>query len=474
MILERFYDHQLAQASYLVACPGAGQAIVVDPNRNLGQYLNAAARHKVEIVAITETHIHADFVSGSRELAEVTGAQMYLSDEGDALWKYGFADQANVTLIKNGDEIRVGGIRLEAVHTPGHTPEHLSFVLTDESSSSEPLGAFTGDFLFVGDVGRPDLLERAAGFEGTMENGAKVLFQSLQKFLAGQPDHLMIWPAHGAGSPCGKSLGGVPDSVLAYEKRVNWGLKVATIDRFVEEVLAGQPEPPKYFKEMKRINKTGPDLMMGKGLPPRFAGEKALLEAGSALVIDLRSASESMAGTWPGAIRLPMVPGFLMWAGAVLPFDQDLILLGSEEQVKEAHANLRLIGFDLVRGWMGTDALRALVAREGELSALPQADGITAMSRFRTGQAQILDVRGRVEHDATSIEGAKHIPLGELTRRMEELNPSLPVFVTCAGGSRSPIAASFLQRAGFQEVVNIPEGIQELISATDVRKGALI
>src|SRR5688572_16173276 len=202
MILKRFYDEKLAQASYLLGCSVTGQALVIDPNRDVEPYMKAAAAERVRITHVTETHIHADFVSGTRELAARTGATMLLSAEGGPDWSYGFARAAGVRLLRGGDEVVMGEVRVRALHTPGHTPEHLSFVVTDGAATDEPLGAFTGDFLFVGDVGRPDLLERAAGVQGTMEQGARELWTSLTSFRA-LPDHLQIWPGHGAGSACG-------------------------------------------------------------------------------------------------------------------------------------------------------------------------------------------------------------------------------------------------------------------------------
>jgi hydroxyacylglutathione hydrolase len=207
---------------------------------------------------VTETHIHADYLSGTRELARRVGATAYLSDEGDADWKYGWANEPNVKRVRNGDAIRAGRVRLDVLATPGHTPEHVSFVVTDEAASPEPIGVLTGDFVFAGDVGRPDLLERAADMKGTMEKGARTLYASLARFRDAFPGHLLLWPGHGPGSACGKNLGGLPATSLAYEKLTNWGVRAASEAEFVREVLAGPAEPPVYFKHMKRMNKEGP------------------------------------------------------------------------------------------------------------------------------------------------------------------------------------------------------------------------
>ena len=454
MILKRFYEDQLAHASYLVGCAQTGEAVVIDPHRDIRQYLEVAEREKLTIVAVTETHIHADFVSGSRELGEATGATLYLTDEGDSDWKYQFADESNVRLVKHGDHLMIGRIRLDFRHTPGHTPEHIAMVLTDGPASDEPLGAFTGDFVFVGDVGRPDLLERAAGFEGTMEKGARVLFQSLQSFKRDLPENLLIWPAHGAGSACGKSLGGVPDSALGYELRANWGLRESDEDAFVLEVLAGQPEPPAYFKEMKRINKVGPQLVGPISLPRPYHAAKAVAKMREAIVLDIRSSAEWLRGAVPDSIHVPIGPGFLTWAGSVLPFAVPLLLLGTEAQVREANRLLLLIGFDQVIGWVSPAALRGM-----DLVATPEVSGSEGVARAQRGHSVLLDVRGQRERDEVKVDPSTHIPLGEVLRNGASLPHDREIIVTCAGGVRSPIAISLLRRLGFDKVVNLVGGV---------------
>src|SRR5262245_45253711 len=233
MILTRFYEDKLAQASFLLGC--SSEAVVIDPNRDIKRYLDAARAEGLRITAVTETHIHADFVSGSRELARCTGAALCVSAEGGPDWQYAFGREPGTRLLHHGDTLRVGKIRLDILHTPGHTPEHLTFLLTDQATSSEPLGAFTGDFIFAGDVGRPDLLERAAGLAGTMESNGRQLFASL-KIFSTQPDRLLLWPGHGAGSACGKKLGGMPVTTLGYEKLANWAFQVKDEKEFVQAV----------------------------------------------------------------------------------------------------------------------------------------------------------------------------------------------------------------------------------------------
>lgn len=315
MLLRLVYNDELAQASYLVGCPATGEALIIDPNRDIEQYIRLATRHSLRITAITETHIHADFVSGSRALAQRTSAQLYLSDAGPAEWKYSYATQAHVKLLRDGDAFKVGNLLLQAVHTPGHTPEHLSFLLTDTAGADQPMGLFTCDFIFVGDVGRPDLLERAAGVKGTMEPGARQLFRSLQK-VRDLSSYLQIWPAHGAGSACGRALGAVPQSTLGYAKLFNWAFAITDEEAFVTAVLEGQPEPPFYFAEMKRVNKVGPALLNEVTLPEQLTAEQLEQRLSEKVrVIDLRPAPDYLAGHIAGTISIPLDRSFLDRAG---------------------------------------------------------------------------------------------------------------------------------------------------------------
>lgn len=252
MFFRSYFDEKLAQYSYMVACQKTGEAIVIDPARDITPYIETAQKEGFRLTAATETHIHADFVSGARQLAHDYGVTLYLSDEGDENWKYQYLDNLSAQLVKDGDVFMVGNVEFKVMHTPGHTPESISFVLTDRGGgSTEPMGIFTGDFVFVGDVGRPDLLEKAAGVKGTAASGAAQMYESLQKFRQ-LPDYLVVWPGHGAGSACGKSLGAVPLSTVGYEKANNWALQEMDKEQFEKELLKDQPEPPKYFAVMKK------------------------------------------------------------------------------------------------------------------------------------------------------------------------------------------------------------------------------
>ena len=463
MLIKRFYDEKLAQASYLVGCQATGEGLVIDANRDVEQYLRAAEAEGLRITHVTETHIHADFVSGSRELAQRAGARLLLSDEGGADWAYTFAAGDGGTLLKDGARFMVGNLRVEALHTPGHTPEHLSFLLTDTRATDRPIGVFTGDFIFVGDVGRPDLLERAAKMAGTMEAGARALYRSLRRFMA-LPDYLQLWPGHGAGSACGKALGAMPSTTLGYEKLANWGLAGMTEDDFVAQVLAGQPEPPKYFAQMKRINREGPRLLHGARRPELLPESRlAALLAEGATIVDTRPWSEFAIGHLPGTINIPMGKSFTTWAGWLLPYDRDVYLILDDSRLPrldEAMRDLAMIGLDRVAGYFGGDVIESWAADHHRLPTVAQ---MTSRELAAAGPKELLriDVRGAPEWEAGHLPDATHIPLGYLPDRLGELSTSDPVVVYCQTGSRSAIATSLLHARGFRNAINLVGGIAD-------------
>ena len=454
MILERFYDEKLAQASYLVGCEATGEALVVDPNRDVEPYVERAARHGLRIAHVTETHIHADFVSGVRELAARTGARVYLSGEGTAEWQYGFTAADGATVVHDGDVFSVGRLRIQAMHTPGHTPEHLCFILTDSVAADLPMGVFTGDFVFVGDVGRPDLLERAARIAGTMEAGAKQLYASLQHF-AGLADYLQVWPGHGAGSACGKALGAVPQTTVGYEKMFNWAFRGLSEERFVQEVLTGQPTPPRYFADMKRINREGPRVLGGlpdpAQLPPTSLAEAL---AAGAFVVDTRAAGEFARAHVPGCINIPLNRAFTTWAGWLIPYDRDFYLIAPHAGagVREAARDLALIGLDRIAGFFESAAIEAWHGSLGTIG------GIAPEELERRDDVAVVDVRTPEEWRAGHLPGVPNIPLGELEARLDEIPRDRPVVLHCQGGGRAAIAASVLAARGFDTVLNLESG----------------
>lgn len=455
MLLKYFYDKALAHASYLVGCQRSGEALVIDPGRNIEPYLEAASAEGLRIVGAAETHIHADFVSGSRELADRVDAKLYLSDEGPADWKYLFADQHDVQFVHDGDTFRVGNVKLKVVHTPGHTPEHISFLLTDEGGgATEPMGMFTGDFVFVGSIGRPDLLETAAGVVGSAEKGARQLYHSMRKFRE-LPDHLQIWPAHGAGSACGKGLGAIPSSTVGYEKLFNPALQYDDEQEFVDYILSDQPETPFYFAVMKRVNKEGPQLIRElaavAALDPRQATEIAQRQ----LVIDTTSGGDFAAGHVAGTLNVPS-GALVQWAGFFVDYTQSLYLLTSSEKLAENLRGLRSIGIDNVAGYFDADEVRGLRLRKETYGSDTPTELHEAIA---SGRVHLLDVRSATEFAEEHIEGAEHRFLGTLLRKLDTIERDRPVVVQCRSGGRSAIAASVLQRAGI-EVINMQGGIE--------------
>jgi hydroxyacylglutathione hydrolase len=464
MLLKRFYDEKLAQASYLIGCQHSGEALIVDPNRDVEQYIQAAADEEMRITLVTETHIHADFVSGARELAHRTGARLLLSDEGDASWKYAFAKDAGARLLHDGDVFTLGRIRFEVMHTPGHTPEHISFLVTDTAASDRPVGILTGDFVFVGDVGRPDLLEKAAKMVGTMESAARTLFHSLDRFRA-LPDYVQVWPGHGAGSACGKALGALPGSTVGYEKIANWGVGTTDEDLFVRMVLEGQPEPPKYFAEMKRINRDGPRILGGLGRPRKLEADQlhALIESGR-LVVDTRGAADYAAGHIAGTINIPLNKSFTTWAGWLVPYDADFYLIADERgahSLNEAVRDLAMIGLDTVAGYFGSEVIEWWASSGRALDTVPQIGLEELAEQIRQDAVTVLDVRGHSEWEAGHLPGVENIPVGYLAERVAEIPTDRPVVLHCQGGTRSAIAASLLRARGLRNVANYGGGYTE-------------
>ena len=460
MYFERFYDTKLAQASYLLGCQATGEALVVDPNRDVEQYVAAAAREKLRITHVTETHIHADFVSGSRELARRTNAQLLLSDEGTPDWSYTYATDDGARLLHDGDSFTVGRIRVDVMHTPGHTPEHISFLVTDTPAASGLWGILTGDFVFVGDVGRPDLLERAAGVSGTMEAGARTLYRSLDRFRR-LPDHLQVWPGHGAGSACGKALGAVPSTTVGYEKLGNWGLVTTDEEEFVRMVLAGQPEPPRYFARMKQVNKDGPALLGGMPKPRRLDSGDLESALRSGVVVDARPAAQFTAGHVPGTLSIPLNASFTVWAGWLLPYDVDIYLIVEQSRAGAADAAVRdlaMIGLDRVAGVFGEDAIAAWTSEGNSLETLGEASAQQTADLLANGRATVIDVRGAAEWEAGHLPGVPNIPVGYLEERLAEIPTDRPVVLHCQGGTRSVIAASVLMARGIPNVVNMTGG----------------
>ena len=465
MIVKRFFEPSIAQSSYLIGCAQTGESIVIDANRDVEQYINEATREGLRITHVTETHIHADYVSGSRELAQRTGARLLLSDEGDSKWKYQFVSQEdNYQWLHDGDRIVIGRVNVDVLHTPGHTPEHLTFLITDRAAADRPIAAVTGDFIFVGDVGRPDLLERAAHHVGTMEASARTLWRSLQKF-AGHDDWLQIWPGHGAGSACGKGISAIPSSTLGYERRYNWAYRINNEDEFVESVLAGQPEPPTYFASMKRINKEGPAILGDFQVPPRQPDDtvSAALASG-ALVVDTRPAAAYARGHLRGTVNIPLNASFVSWAGWLIAPTADLYVIVADETPAALTAlvrSLALIGIDSLKGYFGELEIERAKVRGETLKTIEQVTPVELSERLASLDALVIDVRSAAEWAAGHLADAVHIPLGYLVDRIDSLPRSKTLVTQCQSGARSAIAASLLEQRGFDRILNLTGGFAQ-------------
>ncbi len=459
MFMRMIYDDRLAQAAYLIGCQRTGEALVVDPERDVDRYIELARQEGLRIVGSAETHIHADFLSGSRELAERIGAKAYLSDEGDADWKYLWPKTLDGKrgydhrLLKDGDTFMVGNIEFRAMHTPGHTPEHICLLVTDKGGgASEPMGLLSGDFVFVGDLGRPDLLETAAGQAGEAEPSARRLFASVRRFMD-LPDYLQVWPAHGAGSACGKALGAVPQSTVGYEKRFNPAIIAASKGEqaFVDFILDGQPEPPLYFARMKRENKTGP-AVLGRLPTPRTltSAEAGRLDGRQVAILDTRTWKEFMAGHLPGSLYTPLGNDFNTVAGSYVEASESVYLVVNPGRAEEAARDLVRIGLDRIEGVIPPGALAELRESGGTLSTGSEVDVEEAKRLAK--DAFLLDVRRSDEFREGHLPGATHIPHTRLAERLGDVPKDRPVLVNCRSGGRSARAVALLQRCGVRAI----------------------
>ncbi len=453
MFFEHIYDKSLAQGSYLVGCQATGEAIVIDAKRDVDTYLEIARQNNLNITHITETHIHADFLSGSRELAAITGARLYLSDEGGEMWQYMFPH----TGLKDGDTIKVGNLSLKVMHTPGHTPESISFLLTDHSATDAPVMVFTGDFVFVGDIGRPDLLEKAAGLIGTKEIGAGQMFRSLKKF-ADLPDYVQVWSAHGAGSACGKALGAVHSSTVGYEKIRNWAFRYGEDEKaFTDYLLADQPEAPGYFAMMKHLNKVDRPLLIEVLKHPELTKEQFLSAYSKGIrLIDTRDKAVFAEGYIPGSINIQNNNSFSTWMGWLLNYREQFMVVADEGQMDDITRKLMRIGMDNLYGFISDVAGMGMPLEKADVIGIEEF-----ASLIGNDDIQIIDVRGETEYAARHIDGADHVFVGTLPANLDKISREKPVVIHCQAGDRSTIAYSLLKRSGFENVKNYSGGMKE-------------
>lgn len=449
MLLERIYDEDLAQASYFIGCQAKGEAIVVDPRRDLDVYLDLAEKNGMRIVAVTETHIHADYLSGTRELAARTGAQMYVSDEGGPDWTYSDAF-ADAVRMKHGHRIELGNIAVEAVHTPGHTPEHMSFLVTDGAQANDPGFMLTGDFVFVGDLGRPDLLDEAAGFVDTRFKGADDLYDSLKNHFLTLPDYVQVYPAHGSGSACGKALGAIAATTVGYERNFSWWstyLKNDDRQGFVDELLSGQPDAHAYFGRMKVQNKVGPAVLGAPSELTEYSAEalNEALASDTVIFVDTRSNAEVHEGTVERSLNIPGVAKAATYGSWVVDPEREsrpLVLLAADREEAEAlRDHLMRVGIDQVAGFV--TSLDGLELVKPQTIAPAQLDGFD--------RTVLLDVRNKTEYAEGHVPGAQQLSGGRVMWHLDELPaPSDGTIVTyCQSGVRNSVAASALRRAGY-------------------------
>lgn len=451
MFFRQVFEPRLAQYAYIVGCQRTGEAIVIDPMRDVDRYVEIAEAEGLRLVAATETHIHADFLSGSRELAE-RGTKLYLSREGGEGWEYGWTEGYDVTLVGHGDRFEIGNIGFEVLHTPGHTPEHISFMITDHGGGADaPMGIASGDFVFVGDLGRPDLLETAAGQDGAMGPAASRLYASARSFLE-LPDYLQVWPGHGAGSACGKALGAVPETTVGYERRFSPALHFVQKDEasFVNFILEGQPEPPLYFARMKRLNRDGPPVLGGLPQPREFSADE-LLEAASsrsAVVVDARKDRNTfMSGHLAGALYAPFDNTFPTITGSYIGEDDDIVVILEPDEVNDAVLDLVRIGLDRVIGWAPPTALAGLPMASIDTAMTADLDTLLA---DRGGT--VVDVRRKTEFDEGHVSDAVNVAHTRLKARIGEVPTEGPLLVHCRSGARAAAAAAYLAREGHEVV----------------------
>jgi hydroxyacylglutathione hydrolase len=452
VLLQQFYLKCLAHASYVVGDEQAGLAAVIDPQRDIGEYLEYAAEHSLRIAHVFLTHLHADFIAGHLELRNRTGATIYLGREAKA--EYAF------TPLGTGDGITFGNVRLEALETPGHTPESISILVFDLAvSAAAPQAVLTGDTLFVGDVGRPDL-RAALGWSATELGG--MLFDSLQQQLMALPDSTLIYPAHGAGSLCGKALSQERVSTIGEQRKSNYALQPMTKHAFIDLVTADQPDAPPYFTYDAVMNaKERPtlDQTLERELKPLTIDELLAGAARGAQVLDTREATQYAAAHLAGSINIGLGGQYATWAGTVLHRDTPIVVIAEPGAERESAVRLGRIGFDQVLGYLD-GGLASADSRSSLIESTERVSPEVAAGRLNSPEPPVIvDVRNPSERTQKHIPGSLHIPLNHLAERLHEIPEHRPVLVHCAGGYRSSIAASLLQRSGRRNVGEIAGGL---------------
>ena len=446
MIIRQFFVKGISHSSYLLG--GKSTCAIVDPQRDVRPYLEAAHELDLEITHILETHLHADFVSGHMDLAKITGARIYAPRSAECAFDH--------VPVGEGDTVSIDALTLSVLEVPGHTPEHIAFVVTDRTRSSEPVGVFCGDALFVGDVGRPDLFPKIA------EELASKLYDSLHGKLLRLPDFCEVYPAHGAGSLCGRAMGAKRTSTIGYERLCNAALQIRDREEFIRSLTRGMPPAPDHFTRCSDINRTGPSLTAD--LPPLAAFPPGLFQehakSDGTLVLDVRNYDAFAGHHVPGAWHNDLNGSFATFAGWVLPPDRNILLVAEDpEQAQRAREWLQKVGLDRTVGYLDggmVDWAKAGLTTDhiGLVSAEELYDRISGDE-----QIALVDVRAATEYNAYHIKGSVNIPAPDLRSRYRELKPELTTYVVCSTGNRSSLGASILKQKGFLEVHNLAGGM---------------
>ena len=454
MYFKQFYLGCLAHASYLIG--SNGEAVVVDPQRDVDEYISEAATQNLRVKYIIETHLHADFVSGHRELATRTGAEIV------------FGRQAGVEFphrrVAEGDELTIGSVVLRFIETPGHTPEGICVLVRDTEALDSPLKLLTGDTLFIGDVGRPDL---AGGKGYTPQMMAAMMYESLHTKILTLPDDTEVYPAHGAGSMCGKNMSKETSSTIGEQRKFNYALKPMTREQFVQMMTADLLEAPAYFPKDAEINRSGARVLSELTEPKALSPAEVADLSDQVVLLDVRSADEFGSGHLPGSLNIGLGGQFAMWAGSLIPINSQIVIVAATNaQVDEAVVRLARVGIENVIGYLkgGVDSWRYA---DHALNTIPQVTVHDLKQQAENGDLQILDVRRSAEYESGHVPHAVTEPLATLERNVSGLvlDKERPTAVICAGGYRSSAATSLLQKYGFKNLLNVTGGTSAWINA---------
>lgn len=465
MYLQQISDPKLGQHAYLIGCQETGQAIIIDPQRDIDRYLAAAQAAKLRIVAAADTHIHADYLSGLRQFAELPGVEILASAEGGTEWQSEWLVNSpfRYRLLRNRDRFTIGRVRLEAWHTPGHTPEHLVYLVTDTTRSEQPAALLSGDLVFVEDVGRPDLLEAVIGQVGAAQAAAGELRASLQRLRALGPE-LLLLPGHGAGSACGKSLGLMPISTFGYEAATNRALRLLDLPHeFTDYILRGQPEPPPYFKRMKQLNRGGVPLVDPRARPRQrsFLELAEIIGSPEWVIVDTRAWEQYRTGHLPGALFAPIDKSFTTTIGSFIAPEDRICFVIEPAQLAEALADCRRIGLDRVECYLTPEEVQTYHESGGSMARTDQINIVSLAERMARPDTLALDVRSTAEIAETGmIEGTRNIPHTQLSLRLASLPRERNIHVFCRTGNRSRVSCGYLERQGFRTTL-VDGGIEE-------------